>query len=248
VQAHLLQVSPSEYVRLIGGLVGPSRAVVLAGGQRMEAAANDLDLAQGWPQVSSKDAQTGEIDIEDDPRSYTERIFQGALQQFGDRQVDPASVYDANTDAEGLWEQQLAHVLGAIYDRAYTVHPRGGKGIDGVRGAEGPARDRLQRAIFEQVRGELDARLGPVPASLVWGAEGELDKHFVMVESIENGRVYFRNPWGSRDAQTTDEPYHDGVQLPDPPRRIEDSLGGLESMDVIDFRKRLSGAVTGPAV
>jgi hypothetical protein len=33
-----------------------------------------------------------------------------------------------------------------------------------------------------------------------------------------------------------------------PPRRVEDSLGGLESMSIQDFRQRLNGAVIGPPV
>ena len=67
-----------------------------------------------------------------------------------------------------------------------------------------------------------------------WG-EDKSGGHAVVGVKVENERVYFRNPWGGSGA--------DGDLKSNPPRRIEDSTTGLESMTVADFKKWVRGAL-----
>ena len=241
VQQHVLQHSPAEYARIVSGLSGPDRSVVLANGQKMDAAKNQEGnmVATGTPATLGKD-----------PRSVTERMFQSAVQQHGDRITNPAYTFDANTDNTGLWDNQTAHVMSGIYNRKYEFHPPGAKGINNATN-DVPTRNTMRATMYGQVENEINSHQGPVAVHLVWGGTDPTGKahglHEVLVEKIEGGRVYFRNPWGSRAAQGQN--YTDGSNIAGPPaRKVEDSQSGLESMPAAQFQGVLNGAVVGPPV
>jgi hypothetical protein len=233
MQSHLIQNTPSEYVRLLGGLAGPSRSVQMANGAQLDAARNDTA-----PKPTVPDPRGGPGATQPDTRSPGERIFQSALQQHGDRMDTPGAVFDANTDRAGLGDDQIAHVMQGLYNRPYastTVRPQGK--------ASKPGSDVAQRnALDSQVERELRSGHGPVPAALLWGG----GSHEVMVTQVQDDRVYFRNPHGSRAARG--EAYRDGRSFGNPPRRVEDSQSGLESMSRAEFRRHLDGVVAGPPV
>ncbi|MCI0617719.1 hypothetical protein L0244_32505 [bacterium] len=248
IQHHLLRHTPSEYARIIGGLSSPDRSVTLANLSRMHAAINDTALPAtvtmpwGNPPVPT---------TLNDPRSVTERMFQSAVQQYGARlQRGPDYQFNADTNRTGLWDNQTAHVMRGIYNRDYSFHPAGARGISNAT-ADPTEQADMRQQLARNVRSEIQSGQGPVPVHLVWGSHGH-GLHEVSVERVENGRVYFRNPWGSRDpgsGQLIANPnYHDGQRISDPPRRVEDSQSGLESMTLEDFRRRLNGATLGPPV
>jgi hypothetical protein len=68
---------------------------------------------------------------------------------------------------------------------------------------------------------------------LKWGPG---TSHAVTVESVHDGRVYFRNPQGLRVKSGTEIDGSGGY----PPRRMEDSFRDLESMSEHEFKKRFS--------
>jgi hypothetical protein len=78
---------------------------------------------------------------------------------------------------------------------------------------------------------ELNAGRSAV-IGMQWGQEGHT-AHAVVVERIENGRVFFQNPHGNA--------YHGqavGTSLSPPPRRVE--RDNVQSMTLADFQQRLS--------
>jgi len=240
IQTHLLLNTPSEYARLIGGLSSQSKTAVLADGSSLQAAQNDI-VNNAKVTITG---QNGAPQTINDRRSVTERMFQGAIQQYGDRSVGGAQNFDCNTDNTGLWDNQVANILHGLYNRPYTAQPPGGQGINGAVGSNQNQRD----GIFNQIKDQLNLGQGPVPAEIIWGANNSSQGlHELMITEVRDGRVYFRNPWGSRDAQGSNYKDNQNIAGP-PPRRVEDSLGGLESMSIQDFRQRLNGAVIGPPV
>jgi hypothetical protein len=137
----------------------------------------------------------------------------------------------------------VANVLHGLYNRNYTAYPPGGQGINGAVGSNQAQRNAMYQSVVEQLNGHQ----GPVPVEIIWGNNSNQGLHELMVTGVHDGRVSFRNPWGSRDAQGTG--YTDGQNIAGPPpRRVDDSQGGLESMTIAVFQKYLNGAVIGPPV
>jgi hypothetical protein len=242
-QTHLLVDAPSEYVRLLGGLLGPDRKATFANGDTMAAARNDLATP---PTVTVSRQATvntpgGTIPLPynqpvtiPDRRSLTERIFQSSLAQYAYKESGRQSSVDANGDIPGLTLDESASAMSALYNRDYDTV---GGGMLGM-----PA--------FLNIQDQLKNGHGPVPVSLSWGG----GHHQLLVDHIQqdakgNLKIYVRNPWGSSDAQS--QPYRDGQQLGSaannnnsgPLRTVADHQSGLEVMDFNDFRTALYGAV-----
>jgi LysM repeat protein len=237
LQTHLLLNTPSEYARLIGGLSSKSQVAVLSDGSVLAAAKNDI-----VPNATV--IPSGTNSPISDTRSVTERMFQGAIQQYAGRSAGGPQNFDCNTDQTGLGDQQVANVLHGLYNRPYSVEPPNGQGVGGAVGSNQGQRD----AIYNKVNAQLSQGAGPVAAGMIWGGNNAAaGSHEIMVTKVDNGRVYFRNPWGSRDAQGAAYKDNQNIAGP-PPRRVEDSQGGLESMSVADFKRYLDGAVLGPQV
>jgi len=177
-------------------------------------------------------------------------MFQSSIQQHGDRLGNPNYQFNANTDNTGLWDNQTARVMGGLYNRSYQYFPPGA-GSTGINNAtNNPAQQTaLRQQLFGQVQNEIQTHNGPVAVHVNWGgssAAGAQPLHELLVERIENGRVYFRNPWGSREAQGAT--YRDGQSLNNPARRVEDSQSGLESMPASQFQGIINGGTIGPPV
>ena len=229
LQTSLLINSPSEYVKLLGGLFGPDRQAKLANGDTMYPALNDLATP---PTV----APGGGASVPDS-RSITERVFQSALAQYSYIKGGKAApIVNASGDIPGLSPKQVAVAQSGLYGRNYISADN-----QTLMGAPG---------LYAQVQGELNKGHGPVPVSLNWGNGG----HEVLVDKIErdangNVKVYIRNPWGSKDAQG--QGYKDGQVLgtaannsnAGPLRTVADSQSGLEVMSGADFLKAVYGAV-----
>src|SRR5262249_37343040 len=96
--------------------------------------------------------------------------------------------------------------------------------------------------ILKKTESEIAAGRGPVYTHVDWGAGAS---HIVEVTKVENGRVYFRNPWGgnvpgvSAGVGPTDPAGPTPARVP--PRRVEDGDNGIESMSVEDYKKLING-------
>jgi len=229
LQTSLIINSPSEYVKLLGGLLGPNRQAALANGDTMIPALNDLATP---PTV----APGGGASVPD-TRSITERVFQSALAQYSYiKGGKPMPIVNASGDIPGLKPKEVAIAQSGLYGRNYrTADDNTFMGTPG---------------LYAQVQSELNKGHGPVPVSLHWGNGG----HEVLVDKIEqdakgNVKVYIRNPWGSKDARG--QGYKDGQVLGSaannsnagPLRTVADSQSGLEVMSGADFLKAVYGAV-----
>lgn len=228
---HLVLHGPAEYARLAAGLVSPARSVALADGRTLDAAANDVvpppRTAGAWGMA--------------DPRSLTERVLEGAFQQFGERSSGRAQNVDVTREDGGLYEGEMAAILKSLYDRDYAVEPSD-PSLFGTTMEQRPA-------LFERVDAELAAGWGPVPVTMLWGFDGVnvAGKHALTVVDVADGRVFLRNPWGSQENQGAG--YVDGQAIAGPPaRRVEQAKSGLESMTVEEFTRVLDGVIAGPPV
>lgn len=146
-------------------------------------------------------------------RSASERIFQSAMMEYANGSENYSNLDDRsrgkrliffNYDHGGLYDKQAERGLEALFGRDFD---RTGDVLDTVR-------DRSPADTY---------------VHMAWG-EDKGGGHAVVVTRVENGRVYFRNPWGP----TTDAA---GTNYQDPPRRLEDPSTREESMSIEDFEK-----------
>jgi hypothetical protein len=209
MQYMLCQSNPAEYTRLMQGLLSPQGQVQLRNGDTLRRVPDSIPL----------DTATA--------RSSSERIFQSAMMDYANghhtySNVDNQStgkdkvllVFDRDRAYGGLYADQEERAIQALFGRDY-------KQYDGTFGNF--------RSSEDDILNKLTERSGQrTLMDLKWGDGG----HAVVFEKVENGRVYFRNPWGpSGDAN--------GTTYTEPPRRMEDNTTGLESMSVEDFKRHV---------
>ena len=157
-------------------------------------------------------------------RSASERLIQSALMNLG-----MGGFYSNVRDQHlisgigGLTDVEEAAVLRALNGKNFSVHSGN---------------------LIDRVQADLKAGHVPVMVNLRWG--GRRTGHAIQVEKIENGRVYFRNPWGGNIpgvqrgvGNTGDIPGPGG-----PIRRVEDGPNGIESMSVENFEGIAISTVT----
>jgi hypothetical protein len=83
---------------------------------------------------------------------------------------------------------------------------------------------------------DVSAYPTPVLVGMKWSQHGDKHgRHAVILEKVEDGRVYLRNPWGPQPEKAN------GSELQNPPRRMENNETGLESMSIADFQARVVG-------
>ena len=206
MQYMLTSANPAEYVRILRGLTSPAGGVQLRGGAQI-----------------NRDAGSVAPDSATD-RSATERIFQSAMMEYANGSHDYNNTTDRNTGNDkilgifnnyknysGLYSDQEERAIEALFGRDFFPF----KGLNPFRNDGQEIREQLQARNHQQTLVDLK-----------WGNGG----HAVVVEKIENGRVYFRNPWGP-----TSDPQ--GTTYNDPSRRLEDGATRLESMSVEDFER-----------
>src|SRR5262249_26064971 len=144
---------------------------------------------------------------DDSGRSASERIFQSALMDYADN-AGIHNDYDNYGGDHGLsrWEQRYG--LEGLFGRDFHLLGPGGY---------------VHRDLLDVLR---DCMPTPTLADLHW-SDGA---HAVVVTKIENGRVFYHNPWGpvTDDVQNGDEYPYDNPRG----RRLEDRATGLESMSL----------------
>ena len=219
--------SPAEYVRLIGGMASAAGTATLAGGQTLRR--NEGSVADG---------RSG--------RSISERLLQDAFMDFanGTMNYDVARDDSGDGDDGGLTSAESARLSSGVFGQPHRAVTGGA--TYAPRDASLMARTwATLKSGFEFVTFQhdasrpmatLQARSGtPTQIGMRWGQEGH-SAHAVVVNRIEDGRVYFQNPHGNA--------YHGqapGSSLSPPPRRVE--TGNIQSMTVADFSARLTSVI-----
>lgn len=210
MQYMLNQLNPAEYVRVMQGLTSPSGQVQLRGGGTL-----------------SRDADSVAPDSATD-RSTSERVFQSAMMEYANGSDSYSNPTDQSTRDKkilGVFDQHKTYTGLFSDEEERGLEGLFGKNVDVDKGS----------FLFHDKQ-EIVDQLGkrnnqPTLVDLTWGNGG----HAVVVEKVENGRVYLRNPWGpTSDAK--------GTTYSDPPRRLEDGATRLESMSVEDFKKYVRDA------
>lgn len=152
-------------------------------------------------------------------RSSSERLFQSAMMQYakGGDEGDYSNVADKD---EGLNAGEQEKALQALFSRDFDNE-------DGSIWNFTPGEEEVLNLLKERSPEDTYIRMK-------WG-EGKEGGHAVVVDRVENGRVYFRNPHGPGGTQ--------GDRLEDPPRVVEDPNTGLQSMSEEDFLKWVKSAI-----
>ncbi len=209
LQYNLARRNPAEYARLMTGLSSPKGEVEMANGDTLK-----RDAGSEAPDSATK-------------RSNSSRVFQSAMMEYAngdlfyDNKVDSHSRSDTGAvvaEAEegertgsGLYDYEYDRANAALFGESKLYQ---GKGSD----------------MFEHLEG---VKPGEAVVALKWSENGDKHKyHAVSFEKIEDGRIYFRNPWGKNHMAP-------GTQREPPPRLVEDGWQGLESMSLEDMGSRI---------
>lgn len=217
VEYMVAKQAPAEYARIIADLATGDGTVRLASGK----------FARRVPDSTGAD---------DSGRTEASRLFEAAMMDFGNGLLSYSNKTDKNGIGAktflpgGLSNGQTTRVVNAVLDEHY-------RSIDAV--------PLLQSVPFTSLgHGQLMRKLGAalaqgqmVPMGLDWRGEKEWKPsgHEVLALKIENGRVYYRNPWGNSDAPGAE------VGGPDSPRRRIEDRNGLESMTLAELEARITG-------
>jgi hypothetical protein len=240
MQRALADNNPSEYARVMSGLVTSDDGVAMRNGDKLTRAPASEDR----PGVGFMGGG--------DTRSDSERLMQSALMDYGNgdthsyvNRVD-ANLKPVPKDApegtvsegfRGLHPEGQERVMDALFTDHDTVKVSDYALPPGTNPLAALADGRLTEARDKHVDGmmkQLEARNGDETlVNLKWGDNNSaFGSHAVNVVGVKDGRVLFENPWGPRGDPN-------GTTYTNPPRRMENNDRGLESMSVEDFRAAL---------
>jgi hypothetical protein len=227
VALRVAERSPAEYARLVAGLSTPSGRVTLKGGETLVRNVGSI-----------ADTRSG--------RTQSERMLQDAFMGYANGSLN----YDVAADTsrgegggDGLNLAEVSRLQEGVFGEPFRTITVAGRQVTRDAGLGDRLwrnfRNNIDRATFRHdpnspmvmLRQELAAGRDAV-IGMRWGQEGH-SAHAVVVERIENGRVFFQNPHGNA--------YHGqavGSSLSPPPRRVE--AGNLQSMTLADFQTRLT--------
>lgn len=215
MQHALTARNPAEYVRLISGLTGPDGEVQLRKGDTLK-----RDEGSAAP-----DSATG--------RSHTERIFQSSMMEYSNGAMwnyDNAS--DKSTLSVGSAGRWAASAVGKETERGGLRVEEMKRGYDALFGTDAQLN---HGDAGKLIQGLESQKPNTALLAMRWGTEGH-SAHAVTFEKVENGRAYFRNPWGRNFEMQ-------GTSKDPPPRQVEDGFTGLESMTVAEARQRLFAVI-----
>jgi hypothetical protein len=224
--------NPAEYARLVTDLstTGQSK---LANGDTITVPGTD-----SWQQDNGS-------------RSHGERLLQSSLMAYArpgktyqnwnagadgvrgnadDGFPDPTNPNNRSIDGypdrngSGLIPSELERVLTGIHGKKFEAYEKSYNFQD-------DSKDRM-----EKIEDQLKKGNKPTHVDISWGTNGA---HALEVEKIENGRVYFRNPWGGGNigATGTTNGTNTNNTGAGPTRQVENGNRGLESMTEADFQK-----------
>jgi hypothetical protein len=221
----IARYAPSEYLRLMTGLLSEEGRVKTRDGAELVRVPNSIDA---------------------DPsrRSPGDRIFQAALMEYG----NGMATYDAAADRNrlsflpfiqnGLTNDGVMETLVALFGRKASTLPIRVDLTKGKLGAVDLSKPPDPAPIIEYLRAHPN---GPGVLALMDFGSG----HAVTVTRVEGDRVYLHNPWGEEVLELNGvrvrlaEP---GEEVEHPRRRVEDTKGG-SSMTMSDFLHSLNVAI-----
>lgn len=208
MQFELARDQPAEYARLIRGLAGSEGRVQMAGG-------GELTIQQEYYDAN----------VSGDSRSPSEILFQSAAMEYANGDDD----YDASNDQStnkrfwlvpdetyrGLNGEKQVRIASQLFGREYTnIAP--------------DSDEEAQEALELLERFDSTGDTPPAIVGVRMGDDDDPTFHAMTFDRVEDGKVYFRNPWGPG----TSEPL--GLTVEDPDT-------GLYSMTVEEFRDRVTG-------
>ncbi|MCY1017108.1 hypothetical protein [Pyxidicoccus sp. MSG2] len=200
LQRELAARDPSEYVRLMKGLTSTSGTVKMRGGAELKLEQSLFDRAKFQQPPSGLTPQqqraniyrTRRLPYEEDLRTPSEGIFQSSTLQ----RATGENTYDARADrwrdSQGEWQQGLApketaELASQLYGRPYRF-VTSDTNIAVVRARMGRLGENPNPPYLAHLRAS------PEPGGM---------GHVMSISRFENGRVYFSNPWGPMEPDTT---------------------------------------------
>lgn len=158
---------------------------------------------------------------DDEPRrSASERIFQAAMMEYSNGGESYSNATDKSSGKRFFFFS---------YQRDGLIQSQQERGLEALFGRNFTNRDNDVVDLLSD-RSPLDTYV-----RMKWG-EDKRQGHAVVVTRVENGRVYFRNPWGP-----TSDPV--GTTYSDPPRQLENRHIREESMTVDEFERWAKSAI-----
>jgi subtilisin family serine protease len=222
IQTLMIEVNPSEYVRLQLGLLSASASVQLANG-------TSATVPSGIFQVARyAGAQTNPFYI----RNNSELAFQATILKFAqgsrfpayDPAADPNSPKGVNTVFQatikgGLTASEMDSALEGLFKVTFTTS------------SPGPS-----QGVRDSFLNALTVAQYPPVLALYWGGppnKAGTGGHAVLSLRYDAGRVFFKNPQYAGSSPPKDAVA--GSSRDNPPRRYEDPSETLESMGDSDL-------------
>jgi hypothetical protein len=234
MQYMLSKKNPAEYVRLMQGLISPGGTAPLRNGEALTRVPDSIAPDDATTRSASErlfqsammdycngsevyknldDLKTGGLDTDESQERGLNALFGGTFRACSFRHATP----DEEKATHDAWEELSA-------DERNEWRQKSNAAPSMMLPEEFYAREQLMQKLREL----------PSEGALAGISYGRFDTsagHDVVIEKLENDRIYFRNPWGARDQP------NGTVLFKTPDCRLEDNKTGLESMSCEDFFK-----------
>lgn len=190
-QILLARKHPAEYVRLISDLARPEGQAKMAGG-------DTLKRVDDWANPN------------DSGRSVSSRLLQPALMNEAAGSTFPGASYNNSSDKDK--ELFLSVGSGMSDGGSAKINSQ----LEGVRFESEGVHSWNRDGSLNRLKEVLGRGKGPIPVSLRFNVDGRAFGHFVQVDKIEQGRVYYTNPWGAQESLSEEEfkSHVTGMQVP----------------------------------
>ncbi len=211
VQYMLADQRPAEYIRLANGITGQQGRVDMASGKELTLVGDSIPEDKSGRTALDRVMQASFMNVEGGQSGQ----YSNQSDSFHNNgSFNPFHMF--HQEQGGLLPQQVqslaSDAMGEPYVQIYQ------QGQQDPRQAVGMI-DNLTR------NGQ------PVPVSMNWDGGG----HRILVTKVENGQVYYRNPWGQRNGANA------GEVLQNANNQIYQD--GFESMSVEAFMERMRSAI-----
>lgn len=208
MQYELVRDDPAEYARLMHD-VGTTGVAEMRGGGQLELQAGYLKQREG------------------DHRTLSEIVFQSAAMEYGNGAENYDEAHDTSISEGLFWDESHGGLTAEQQERA----------MQSLFGHPFTSLTDSSQAVAYMERYQTRAGNPPLLLNLNVAAEpGKVSSHALTFLKMENGQVYFRNPWGATRNES-------GTQLPGF-GTVVDSASGTFSMPVEEFENRFQAIIT----